>query len=370
MRHLESVPASLATAGLGVALAFGLFPSLSPPVSGQSDLDAFMQQVVARRDDNWKKLQQYVLDEHEEMALGGPGGARLFGQERDYTWYIREGFFVRSPVKFDGVTISEADRRKAEDEYLRRAKRRDERAARGDTNTQGGNEGLSFGDDLADLTQAAGPTSPANPAPMSVDALLRQSRQPRFISSAYFLRFSFDRGTYALAGREKYEGRDVLRIEYYPTRLFRQDPERHGGREGRGAKASDKPDGEDRGKGADKEKNAEKKDVEKEMMRLLNKVALVTIWVEPDSHQIVKYTFDNVDFDFLPAAWLVRVDDLKASMTMGQPFPGVWLPRDIDMKVGIVLATGPLDFRMRTSYTDYREPDVNTRFIPGAPARR
>ena len=39
----------------------------------------------------------------------------------------------------------------------------------------------------------------------------------------------------------------------------------------------------------------------------MNKVSLVTLWVEPKAHQIVKYTFDNVSFDFLPGAWLVRV---------------------------------------------------------------
>ena len=26
------------------------------------------------------------------------------------------------------------------------------------------------------------------------------------------------------------------------------------------------------------------------------------MWIEPDAHQIVKYTFDNIDFDFLPGA--------------------------------------------------------------------
>ena len=59
----------------------------------------------------------------------------------------------------------------------------------------------------------------------------------------------------------------------------------------------------------------------------MNKVALVTFWVEPKAHQIVKYTFDNVGFDFLPAQWLVHVDDLHATMNMGQPFPDVWLPQ-------------------------------------------
>ena len=38
----------------------------------QSDLDAFMRQVLAKRDENWKKLQQFVVDEHEKMDLMGP----------------------------------------------------------------------------------------------------------------------------------------------------------------------------------------------------------------------------------------------------------------------------------------------------------
>jgi len=42
--------------------------------------------------------------------LVGPAGARLYGREREYTWYIRNNAFVRSPVRFDGVTLSEAER--------------------------------------------------------------------------------------------------------------------------------------------------------------------------------------------------------------------------------------------------------------------
>src|SRR5512135_3644441 len=109
-----------ALAGVVVTLA-----SLSFPISAQTDLDAFMKDVVARRDDNWKKLQQYILDEREEMTLTGPAGARLWGERREYTWFLREGFFVRSPVKVDGAAVSEADRRKAEDDYLRAVQRRE-----------------------------------------------------------------------------------------------------------------------------------------------------------------------------------------------------------------------------------------------------
>src|SRR5688572_25675562 len=51
-------------------LAIGLLLSLplsSTPQSAapQTDLDAFMARVLARRDDNWKKQQQYVLEERE-----------------------------------------------------------------------------------------------------------------------------------------------------------------------------------------------------------------------------------------------------------------------------------------------------------------
>ena len=47
--------------------------------------------------------------------------------------------------------------------------------------------------------------------------------------------------------------------------------------------------------------------------------------------------------DFLPGAWLVRVDDIHASMTMGQPFPGIWLPRDMNVHAGVSLAAGPFE---------------------------
>ena len=53
-----------------------------------------------------------------------------------------------------------------------------------------------------------------------LDGLIRQTREPQFISSAYFLRFKFEEGKYALVGRETLDGRDVLRIEYYPARMF------------------------------------------------------------------------------------------------------------------------------------------------------
>src|SRR5437867_3092607 len=221
-----------------LALAAIAAPARTPAAAAPSDLDAFMRQVLAKRDDNWKKLQQYILDEREKIELRGPGHLPIWGDLREYTWYVRDGYFIRSPLKFNGVTIGETDRLKYEADYLRRVKEREKRQT-GDQRS-------------ADAAKA--PDAPAaEELPPGVDGLIRQTRQPSFISSAYFLRFRFEEGKYALVGREQLDGRDVMRIEYYPTKLYSHDQSR------RQARSHDKDDPED-----------------KEMQRLLNKVALVT----------------------------------------------------------------------------------------------
>jgi len=84
-----------------------------------------------------------------------------------------------------------------------------------------------------------------------------------------------------------------------------------------------------------------------------------------------KYTFDNVDFDFLPAAWLVKVDSVRASMTMSQPFQEVWLPKDIDIQAAVTTAIGQFSFRQAVNYHDYREANVTSKvFIPGSSKKR
>lgn len=292
----------------------------TPPAIAQSttDLDEFMSRVLARRDDNWRKLQQYVLDERERFLLLGPGNVRMFGLDREYTWYIRDGVFVRSPVRFDGASLNETDRRKYEDEWLERQKARDRKdaAAASAPVTEGAVE--SGGDVLNQLT-----------------------REPQFVSAAYFLKFKFEPGRYAFAGPETYEGTRVLKIEYYPTRLYADDKD----------KAQPPPD-EPTESRAEKDKE---RDLEARLEHQFNKVALITLWIEPDAHQIVKYEFQNIGLDFLPGRSLVRVDDILASMEMGQPFPGVWLPRRIDGTGAVTLALGTFELRFDVNYTDYRE---------------
>jgi hypothetical protein len=318
-----ALPASIA-----VLLLAGAFPAAQPP----SDLDQLMERVLARRDENWKKLQQYVLEERETFDLTGPGGARLYGFRRDYSWFMQGGIFVRSPLRADGVTISESDRRKAEADWVRRERRREERrAARAREAAASVPSVPSAADPSA--PSAADPSAPSAAAPehsIEPSAAL-VSVEPRFVSHAYFLRFRFEPNHYALVGRETLDGKPVLRIEYYPSELFREGRTRPNRRV------------------RDRDENIEEK---------MNKVSLVTLWVDPAAHQILQYAFDDIDMDFLPGRTIARVDDVKATMRMAQPFPGVWLPKDIEMRFRMTLAAGALDARYLVAYHDYRQADV------------
>jgi hypothetical protein len=291
----------------------------------QSDLDAFMEQVLARREVNRTMLNQYVLDETETFEVLGPGQWPMYRTKRDFTWYERDGTHVRSPVRFNGVAVNEQERRTYEDTWLKREKERAERRAK----HQKEKGEIVVGSNGVEIngTGTAVPT------------------EPRFVSEAYFMDFKFEPGNYYLAGREKLEGQDVLRIEYYPTNLFNDEDD-------------EKTPHEMKGKKSKEERKEDKQD--EEINRKMNKTAMVTLWVDPAEHQIVKYTFDNVWMDFLPASWLVRVDDIRASMTMGQPFPGVWLPRNMNIHAGLTLALGSYEASYGRAFTDYREAQVKT----------
>jgi len=139
---------------------------------------------------------------------------------------------------------------------------------------------------------------------------------------------------YALVGREKYEGRDVLKVEYYPMKMFT------GGR-GR--------------------PNRQLRERNKEIGKQMNKVSIVTLWVDQEDRQIVKYDFQNVDADFFPGQWLMQLEGLNAGMEMSQPFPGVWLPRVIRIGFDIAFAGGNVKGTYSSEYYDYQLAEVNQR---------
>lgn len=308
--------------------ALFLVAALVATPAAQSDLDALMLRVLERRDDNWTKLQQYTLNERQTLQITALAVLRLYGFEREYLWFPREGFFVRSPLRADGVTISEEDRREAEARWLGQSQLREQRLADKRRKTSGQHAGDERGPTPGDLALPAG-----------IEDIVRQSFEPEFIETANFLRFKFDQGQYALAGRERMLDRDVLRIEYYPRLLFREDRTRQ-------------RDKSDRRRARDEDSRVEDQ---------MNKVSLVTLWVDPAAHQILRYEFQNIDMDFLPMPSLIRLDGMRATMQMSEPFPNVWLPASVSLRFRMRLAAGPFEGRYEIKYTDYRLPTVTVK---------
>jgi hypothetical protein len=323
-------------------LSLSLIPCSALAQTQPNELDAFMEKVLAQRERNRITLQQYVLDERETFEVVGPARVPLHRQDREFTWYVRDGVHVRSPVRFAGVSVGEEERREYEEDWLRRERAREERKKKKDTES-------------GKPVEPAGGQDPADPSGAT------PLPAPRFVSEAYFMEFKFEPGDYYLAGREKLDGVDVLRIEYYPKEMFKDDGDVERERERERQKQQRRKRREITIKGGD---DVDPRRIERQM----NKTALITLWVDPKEHQIVKYTFDNVWMDFLPGAWLVRVDEIRASMEMGQPFPGVWLPRGLEIKAGATLAMGSFDGVYSRTFKDYRQAEVKTKItIPKAP---
>ena len=148
------------------------------PAPRETDLDRFMAAVLARRDDNWKKLQQYILDERERVHGHSARAARgCYGLVHDYRWFVKDGYFIRSPLAANGVTVGDDERR-----HVRGARGWSAQKAR---------------DAAAGRTRARESQRPASRPPPSpsrrskaLGDVLRQQSEPSFVPAAYFLRSS------------------------------------------------------------------------------------------------------------------------------------------------------------------------------------
>jgi len=265
------------------------------------EIDAFMEKVLERRVTNWEDLYRYTVRDREVIDITGPGGEKIESQVGEYTWYVRDGYMVRSPDSLNGAKVGDKDREKAEQKFLERVRERDEERAReAEIAAELEEDGESAADGDGDQAASA--------------------------EREYFLGFPFEAGNYLLVGFEEYEGREVARVEYYPEELFEDD--------------GDEDDAE--------------------MMHSFQKTSRVTLWILVEEHQIVKVAWDSLNFDFLPYRWLVQLDDVQAELIMHKPFPedDVWLPREILVKGGFTVATGSYSMSYTLEYFDYKETDI------------
>ena len=306
-----------------LALTLLVVPILTAPAVGMAraaagqeddDIDVFMEKVLERRVTNWEDLYRYTVRDREVIDVKGPGGVKIESQVGEYTWYVRDGYMVRSPDTLNGAKVGDAEREKAENRFLKRVRKRDEERAEKDVEAD---EERGEGDEAPDEAGA---------------------------EREYFLGFPFEPGNYYLAGFEDFEGQEVARIEYYPQELFEDGDEEDAG----DADAEDADDGGIEDAAAD------------EWTQRFQKTSRVTLWVLVDRHQIVKVAYDNVGLDFLPYRWLVQVEDIRAELVMHQPFPDedVWLPRDIVVEGEFSVATGAYTMSYTLEYFGYQETDV------------
>ena len=250
----------------------------------------------------------------------------------------------RARSKRTARSSSEDDRRKFEDSYLAGAKRRDSRDASRVRKTRRARAPASARSRAPDNNDNARQQRHP-PPPTSVDGLIRQTRQPQFVSSAYFLRFKFDEGQYALAGREKFEGRDVLRDRVLPDKAVWRRRRRRGRRGAPAARATEKEQRQ-----------------QADFRRLLNKVAVVTHLGRAlvASDRQVHLRQHRLRF---PAGAVADTGRLAQSLDDDGPaVSGVWLPKDIDISAAFTMAIGQFTFSQTVAYRDYREANVKSKF--------
>ena len=254
-----------------------------------NDIDALMERVLENRYTSWQELGDFTLRHVLAVDLEAPLEIPFPGLRREYEWYVLDGMVVRSPVRFNGIDLDADDRRDAENDW-RRGERR--RRAHGDPQ------------DLA----------------------------PRFVGDAFYgTEFPFEPGAYYFAGHDTVAGREVVRIEYYPTG---PDPKSSSTRLNQG----------------------------------FNKTSLVTFWVDVKTEQIAKYEFANAGMDFLPPRWLARVEGFKASAEM-IPVGDVWMPARATVRGRIMTARGAFQGSITQEFFDYREAETGARLVGPAGAR-
>jgi len=270
-------------------------PSANP---GMSDLDEFMAKVMRKRSAYAENLRDYIFSESESLEIKvGTKIAPQWSYRREYLWFVRDGYLVRSPVLVDGVRVSDKEKTAAEEEWINRQKGLNE-----NNNKKGFDNKTLFG-----------------------------IENENSLDFQAFFGFEFEPGRYLYGGEQQFEGRKAVLVEYSP-------------------RTSDW-----------------KKGIKKDgASGLFEKSFLVTMLINPEEHQILQITFDNVGLEFLPARWLVKMNDIKASMVIDKQKEDVWLPREITACGSVSTAATDLSINYSREFYEYAKSIVDTKIRFGS----
>lgn len=140
----------------------------------EGNVDDFMAKVLRERKVNWDKLYNYIFNESEVFEFRGSLEIpALQSFRREYVWYVKDGYLVRSPVSVNGVRVSDEYREKKEKSWVESGYKQDGPAGSIDRNS--------------------------------------------------FFKFKFEPGNYYFAGRRKFNGRNAVIVEYYPRKYFAEE---------------------------------------------------------------------------------------------------------------------------------------------------
>lgn len=156
-------------------LFFASFINAQEQTKNESEIDAFMRKAIETRSKDWDKRYDYVFREVEELKISGDiGDAPFAGFVKEWSWYVKDGYLVRSPISVDGMPVSDEERERSERRWIKSLQKQSEKGKQADENQ--------------------------------------------------FFGFKFKPGNYFFAGREQIDGHDVVVIDYYPNkRLTERD---------------------------------------------------------------------------------------------------------------------------------------------------
>ena len=258
---------------------------------------------------------------------------------------MRDGLHVRSPVRFDGVTVGEDARQQYEDDLD--PARAGAAGARGKKERRTEGKAQQDGDQREDAERAGSDSDDPRPAPSAARPCRRRASSPK--PTSWTSSSSRATTTSPAANSSKARtccGSSTTRRRCSTTTTSdkrrtaqkeeaveqkRDRTQRRAGAKGRrGHRAADEQDGAGHALGRSRPS-----------IRSSSTPSTTSGWTS------------------CPAAGWCKVDDIRASMTMGQPFPGVWLPREMNIHAGITLATAR-SRRLRAAFADYRQAEVKT----------
>lgn len=162
--------------------------------------------------------------------------------------------------------------------------------------------------------------------------------EPRFlVDHHYYTDWTFEPGRFYLAGREAADGREALRIEYYP---LPEEPDESG----------------------------EPEDFVDRVVGSVHRRTLHTFRVDPATLEIVEHTVENGGLPGFPLRWLLRVDGFRASMEMAPfaetgPLREIRMPKRVEVRGSLATGLGDLEVVVTREFFDYR------RVEPASPLR-